>query len=418
MIQILVVEDNSAKLENIKKTILDNSTIKESDLAIARNIKEAKKFLYSKCYDLMVLDLVLPIENNDDASAENGLVFLEDIHTSPMIKPPIQIIGLSGFSDLVDQHDEKFKKHLWYLIDYRADSNSWQEQLKSVLFHLVKIRQLFISESVAKSLYDVAIITALPEPELAAVLKLGNKSWEKVEVQNDSTVYYKTEFNENGKVKTIIAASADQMGMTASSYLATKMILYFKPKYIFMAGICAGVKDRELGYGDIIIAEQSWDYGSGKMVEKKSSEDAHGLSDIIFELDLRPIQLDSELKAKIASFQMSHGSLIDRIQNDWPGNTPRTKLQSKLGPLASGSYVISSEETLGEIRLQQRKLLGIEMETYGVYYAAAHGPKPQTMAISIKSVADYGDGSKNDLYQKYAAYTSANYIYYFIVNEL
>jgi hypothetical protein len=58
------------------------------------------------------------------------------------------------------------------------------------------------------------------------------------------------------------------------------------------------------------------------------------------------------------------------------------------------------------------------METFGVYYAADHSPEPQTKAISIKSVPDYGDGTKNDKFQKYAAYISANFIYQFIMCEL
>ncbi len=56
------------------------------------------------------------------------------------------------------------------------------------------------------------------------------------------------------------------------------------------------------------------------------------------------------------------------------------------------------------------------METFGVYYATSHSSEPQTKAISIKSMSDYGDGKKNDKYQKYAAYTSAQFVYQFINN--
>lgn len=416
MIQILLVEDNPHKQNNIKTVILDNSNIKEGDLHIASSIKEAKRFLYENYYDLMILDLVLPLEENSDANAQFGLDFLEDIHANPMIKSPIQIIGLSGFSDMVEKHGVQFKKRLWHLIDYEADSTGWQDQLKSILYHLVKTRQRFVTESVRKHLYDIAIITALPTPEFEAILKLSD-IWEKVSIENEATTYYKTKFSAAGKTRTIIAATADQMGMTASSHLSTKIILYFKPKYLIMAGIAAGVKDRELGFGDILIAEQAWDYGAGKMSEAKQHNSSE-LQDVIFEADTRPIQLTSELKAKITSFIMSNTLLLDTIQNSWPADKPRTKLQAKLGPIASGSYVISSESILNEIKLQQRKLIGIEMETYGVYYAAEHSPDPQTKAISIKSVSDYGDGGKDDKYQKYAAFTSAQFIYNFIMSEL
>lgn len=417
MIQILIVEDNPHKKINIVNTICDNSNIKEADLKIVDCVKEAKKLLYNDYFDLMILDLVLPIESGMDADAKNGAQFLEDIHSSPMIKPPIHIVGISGFSEKVNEYHEQFSKKLWNLIDYQADSVGWQDQLKTIIFHLVKTRERFIQSSFNKHSYDIAIITALPHPELEAVLKLNGGKWEEVKIENDFIQYFKTTFSENGRIKTVIAATADQMGMTASSHLATKMILYFKPQYLFMAGIAAGIEGRGLGFGDILVAEQSWDYGSGKMVERERKSETEP-ADIYFEPDTRDIQLSADLKAKINTFKLTKATILDQIQNAWQGDTPQTKLQLHLGPIGSGSYVISSDSTLKDIKVHHRKLLGVEMETFGVYYAASHSPEPVTKAISIKSVSDYGDGKKNDKYQKYAAYTSAQFIYHFIMNQL
>jgi nucleoside phosphorylase/CheY-like chemotaxis protein len=396
---------------------LDNTDIRESDIEIVNCTKDARKLLYKNHYDLLILDLVLPIEAASEANAKNGIQFLEDIDTNPQINPPIHIVGLSGYSDIVNDYHEQFASKLWNLIDYKADSTGWHDKLKSIIFHLVRTRQKFIQSSFKQPHFcDVAIITALPHPELDAVLKLNNSAWEEIKVDNDFVTYYKSVFKEGDKVKTIIAATADQMGMTASSHLVTKMILYFKPVYVIMSGIAAGIQDRELGYGDILIAEQSWDYGSGKIIEKNKEGDE--LSDIYFEPDTRNIQLSSDLKAKISNFKLRKSAILDTIQNSWQADTPNTKLKMHMGPIASGSYVISSETTLSDIKTQQRKLLGVEMETFGVYYAAEHSPEPKTKAISIKSVSDYGDGTKNDKYQKYAAYTSANFIYHFILSEL
>src|SRR5258705_8520402 len=110
MLQILVVEDTPSKQNNIKQIILDNSNIKEEFVQIVNCVKDAKRLLYDNYYDLMILDLVLPIEFGEEASAKNGLMLLEDIHTSPMIKPPVHIIGLSGFDNLVEQHHKDFQK--------------------------------------------------------------------------------------------------------------------------------------------------------------------------------------------------------------------------------------------------------------------------------------------------------------------
>jgi hypothetical protein len=47
------------------------------------------------------------------------------------------------------------------------------------------------------------------------------------------------------------------------------------------------------------------------------------------------------------------------------------------------------------------------MESYGLYAAATESQLPQPLAMSIKSVADFANESKEDSYQKYAGYTSA-----------
>ena len=54
----------------------------------------------------------------------------------------------------------------------------------------------------------------------------------------------------------------------------------------------------------------------------------------------------------------------------------------------SGNIAFKVSKKIEEISEHARKLMGIEMETYGVYYAAAHSvePRPKFWA-SIKSVS-------------------------------
>ena len=47
------------------------------------------------------------------------------------------------------------------------------------------------------------------------------------------------------------------------------------------------------------------------------------------------------------------------------------------------------------------------MEAYAVMLAGTLSSMPQTTAIVMKAVSDFGDDQKNDNYQQYASYTSA-----------
>jgi nucleoside phosphorylase len=58
------------------------------------------------------------------------------------------------------------------------------------------------------------------------------------------------------------------------------------------------------------------------------------------------------------------------------------------------------------------------MEAFGVYYACSNCVNPQPKYfLSIKSISDRGDNKKNDIYQEYAAFTSAQYIYYLLTES-
>jgi nucleoside phosphorylase len=75
--------------------------------------------------------------------------------------------------------------------------------------------------------------------------------------------------------------------------------------------------------------------------------------------------------------------------------------------VASGAAVLADRETLLAIKQQHRKLLSVEMESYGVYAAAYESRIPQPLPISLKAICDFADENKDDSHQEYAAYTSA-----------
>jgi nucleoside phosphorylase/CheY-like chemotaxis protein len=414
MIKILIVEDNDHKLSAIKRLLTDEMMFEEQGYDVAKDIKAAKRLLMKNFYDLLILDLVLPLDEGDIPSPEKGARFMRDINSMSNLNPPVHIIGLTEFGEFNDKYEQDFNDNLWYLINYNATEINWQDKLKNLINHLLSIKNKFFEKMQNENNQDVAIITALSSPEFEYVLSAYD-NWSRIDIVGDITKYYTTEVSFNGKNIKIVAACADHMGMTATTSLTTRICMHFKPKYIFMAGICAGVRGNDLNYGDIVIAEQSWDYGSGKMKEVK---DVDGTINRIFEPDARPIQLSLDLVAKMNHF-LRDDSIRIKIQSGWKsGKKPEYVLKAKLGPVASGAYVVASDLVMKDIKFNQRKLVGVEMEAYGLYYAAQHSPFGNTKPIMIKSICDFGDAEKHDEFQEYAAYTSAQFIRQFILTEL
>lgn len=79
-----------------------------------------------------------------------------------------------------------------------------------------------------------------------------------------------------------------------------------------------------------------------------------------------------------------------------------------IGPIASGASVVTDPQIVEDIIINQdRDVLGIEMEIYGMYYASYCGLSPKPKFIALKSVSDFANHGKNDDYHAYASYTSA-----------
>ena len=62
--------------------------------------------------------------------------------------------------------------------------------------------------------------------------------------------------------------------------------------------------------------------------------------------------------------------------------------------------------------------VALDMESYSVVYAAQNSSDPAPKALVIKSICDYGNEEKSDMYQKFAAFTSSNFAKYLLENYL
>jgi nucleoside phosphorylase/CheY-like chemotaxis protein len=415
MISILIVDDIPTKVSAIEKLLLAIPPLTRDDITVAPDIITAKRLLIEKQFDLLILDLSLPQRFGENPDDDGGVTFLEDLSTDPTLIPPFHIVGLTEHPRLNTKHSGLFISNLWYLITYDAQYRLWEEQISNYARYLIKSKMELLNPSNVKYDYDLAIVTILNETELQKVKELDGH-WTEQKFPNDSTFYYTGYFEKDDRNFSVVVASTDNaMGMPAASVLSMKLIQRFRPKYICMAGICAGLKGKG-NIGDPIMADRVWDYGSGKhiikTVDRKKVE--------AFKPYINQIALDKELSSQFSNI-ISKNLYFSEIQSSWK-NTYNDKLIGRIGPFASGSAVIANENKLNEIKEQHGQLVGFDMESYAVFYAADNCSYPKPTPFIIKSISDFGDSHKNnprkDEFQEYAAFTSAQLLYHFAINHL
>jgi len=398
MINILIVEDNDSKSKEIIKAILSDKRMSESNITTTNNAIGAKRKLSKKRYDLLILDMNIPKSFDVDPSPSEGLAVLSFIKTNQKAIRPDFVVGLTEFEGEFTEAEKHFNSLVFKLLRYSEENMLWKEQLVNAVQYLAdKDAPPYFNDGHTYHT-DICVICALEE-ELDSVLN-QYEGWENVSIVGDNTTYKKTSLEVGGRSISIVAAACPKMGMPIASAISTKMITSFRPRLLAMTGICAGVRGKA-NYGDVLIADPIFDWGGGKWVSSGEGED------IRFRPAPYPWRLDEDLLSKAKS--ISDEQLLS-VYSSYDKNKPDVKLKAHFDAMASGGSVLQANRLMEDVREQHKNLIGIEMESYGVFTAVNYASKPKPKCISIKSVCDFGDEDKDDEFHQYASYTSAAYL--------
>ncbi|BBO32592.1 hypothetical protein [Lacipirellula parvula] len=284
----------------------------------------------------------------------------------------------------------------------------WKLTLKGVE-RLRKLSGLELNTASRQSEYDtdIAFLCALEHPELSALIEAfgATSTWNEVGEARFSHVYRATTLTTlNGKPLSVVATASTSMGLTAAAIATTQLVFQFRPRIVVMVGIAAGTKNGGKAFGDILVADPSVDYNSGKVVFENGVRD--------FLPDPYPIGLNARLRSLIQKYRAPN-SLLEDIRSKWKHSTVPASNRVHLGPVGAADQVIDDESRILEIQKNWRKLVGVEMETYGVYRACHEAPEPKPRFVSFKAVCDFA-AAKTDSWQPYAAFMAANFAVEFL----
>lgn len=408
MISILIMDDNDEKVSRIKKVLTERCQVSEESIDTAGSLNSGRQKLTKNFYDLLLLDLILPISDGDSVEPGRSEDFINELHRIGRYKRPVYIIGLSEYKDKVEQNADKFEDKLWKLIHYDLKKEEWEVVLQNAVDSIQSTKEQLLNSIKNKDQYDVGIICALSE-EFEKMKEASNLEWIKKEVENVTIDFYTAELRtELGNSLKIVAARNNIPGMQAVSSMASVMYSLFNLDTIFMTGICAGFKKKgdDMDFGDIFIAESEYDYGSGKLASKDNKT--------ILMPEPKQLTCNFDLQSKMNSFveechkEQELPKVLKRYRLDVIDRTPKVYFNSG----ACGSYVVGDYSFMQSLMEEHdRKLRGLDMEGYGLYMAAHILGKK---ALMIKCISDYADCEKDDKYHEMCAFSSAWFLFEFL----
>jgi nucleoside phosphorylase len=399
---ILLVEDCDAKASQVVVTL--QGAFNGLEIRRSRSFRSAVHELESSSFDLVVLDLLLPIRDGETPTSRGGRQVLDEILDGSGCRPPSHIVCLTGFREAADEFRDEAQRRLVHLLLYDETSQAWRDALTAkIRFIKGRLRDATLRPQEYNT--DVAIVTSSPKVELDEVLKLSDFTGEYH--QADVLHYFIADWRSaEGKNLSIVACAAPSMGMTAACATACKVIERWRPRILAMTGIAAGT-NKEQEYGDVLVAESAFDYGSGKVSVTDDGERR-------FTPSPNPLRIDPGLQAVLQKWERDQ-MCMDIVHKAWYAEHRRVP-RLIIGVLATGAAVVQDASLVHEILRTSRKVVGIEMEAYGIFHAAHLATAPPPRVLIAKSISDFADKRKNDDWQQYAAFTSARFIFEFLKN--
>ena len=129
--RILIVDDSIEKISELSKFIYE--ILPAAKIETSENVANAITLLKNnETYNLAIVDLLLPIRNNEDPKNNGGKILIDEIYRISEITPPNYIVG---FTQLEESFFE-FSK-IWSVIRFNYNSTEWKSSLNLILSHIL-----------------------------------------------------------------------------------------------------------------------------------------------------------------------------------------------------------------------------------------------------------------------------------------
>ena len=234
---------------------------------------------------------------------------------------------------------------------------------------------------------DVVIIAPYPDEREAVLNKLPNARL--VPVSQDERVYSLAKVPAGGdKSYRVAVMSLRGPGQVQATAGTKDAIVRWNPTAVLLVGIAGGVEDNDVSLGDVLVAST---IASNALQKAK----VRG-TDTNWEMS----RVDSRFYEAAQHFSIEGSlGLITAIR---PGNG---KPRLHFGPMVSGNVVVARKRMVDSLRKTHPKVIGIEMEAWGVLSAV----EQKIAFFMVRGVSDLADVNKDDSWRAYARDTAASY---------
>lgn len=400
--KVLIVHDRSEVSEAIVE-LLTRLNIAKEGIRIAEDGVGARQALQSELFDVAIVDLTIPHlkdKTDPDYAVAEGL--LNEVFSTDTLNAPGDVIGITKDAAALESIASDMSSNLMAVIEEDA-GGLWRKRLSDRISYLQRATGSRLRAMNQHYEYDVAIFTALDEEfrPFAEIFEFSEHPY----FANLKTFLFEDGV---GRIRRGLAYSIGEAGQAPAASMIQSVISQFRPTLCLMSGFCGGFTDKT-AIGDVVFAESVFNWDCGKW--KGDGDDA-----IFFPrpdpVTIKGTPMYNAVRDFIQVEMVDKIEIVNRLRTVSGGEI--TNLSLKMGFLASGSAVVANTSIIKKIQGLNDTILGVDMEAYGLYYAAKYSPVIPPSFLAVKAVADFCDGQKSDRYHAACSYASAKVIQNFI----
>jgi nucleoside phosphorylase/CheY-like chemotaxis protein len=392
--KVLVVHDRKEIGEQILGIVKEQCD--QVAVELVDDASKARNRLASTFYDLLILDLTIPHVSPGNTSFEIVEGLLEELVTSGMLMVPGSVLGITQDEAALDAIQNNIGSHLMAIVSEDVDG-LWRKHLSDRIQYVFRSSASQTRSLLTKHDFDVLIVTAL-DKEMAPYRKLFDlKNYAPI-----AGVYQFIFTDKDGIPRRGACYAIGRAGQPSAASETQGLLCQLRPRLAMMTGFCGGIPDKA-ALGKILFAESSldWDYGKWKPFKQVAKLYARP----------EPVGIRNSKIHRIARNIVDEGirdqeQLVTGLTYYSKGEINQTSFD--LSPFASGSAVIGDTNVLANIKSLNDSVGGVDMESFGFYYACKYALAAQPEFICIKAVADDCGPEKDDRLHEACSFASAS----------
>lgn len=138
MIKVLIVDDNIKRHEKLLSNLEKKLNTEYIKISSAFTADEARIDLKNNHFDLLILDVTLPKKKRNTPTAKTGISLLNDIHKNTRYFCPTKIIGITAFTDKLENYKTEFIKSTSIVLDASYNKIDWIEDISQDINNLIR----------------------------------------------------------------------------------------------------------------------------------------------------------------------------------------------------------------------------------------------------------------------------------------